>query len=555
MLVELHIEDLGLINRLDLTFGPGLTVFTGETGAGKTMLVEAINLLVGERADPARVRSGAHEARVEGRFVLASENMPVIGELSPDYSAEAFGESQSEYVIARVVPSDGRSRAYINGRLATVSQLAEVGATLVDIHGQHSHQSLLSPAVQRAALDTFAGTDLRPLRQVRGELASIESALAAMGGDERTRAREIDLLRFQVEEISSAHIADAEEEHSLAREEDLLADASAHREAALRALEALTEEGGVSESLARAMADLAQRQPYEAAYSRLVALGSELADVSREIRAMGEACEDDPERLDFIRRRRQTLRDLQKKYGEDLNQVLQYLEQTNQRLEELESFEVRVAELEEMRRQLRAEENIVSAEVARVRRGAAQDLSSAIAGHLPDLALDKAVIEVQVSGDDPADDVKLMFSANPGTPVAPLSKVASGGELARTMLAIRLVLAQGPPILIFDEVDAGIGGSAANALAASLARLGKSHQVFVVTHLAQVAAAADRHILVEKSVSEIDGRPTTTASARVVSGSQRIDEVARMLSGHPDSATARRHSAELLESWSQESKR
>ena len=173
---------------------------------------------------------------------------------------------------------------------------------------------------------------------------------------------------------------------------------------------------------------------------------------------------------------------------------------------------------------------------------------------MPDLALDKAVIEVQVAGDDPADVVTLMFSANPGTPVAPLSKVASGGELARTMLAIRLVLAQGPPILVFDEVDAGIGGNAANALAASLARLGQTHQVFVVTHLAQVAAAAQHHILVEKSVNEVHGRAVTTATARAVTGQARIDEVARMLSGHPDSSTAQRHSAELLASWDHESR-
>lgn len=543
MLVELHIEDLGLIDRLDLTFGPGLTVLTGETGAGKTMLVEAINLLVGERADPGRVRNGASEARVEGRFVV---------ETTPSRDPDRDGVD--EYVIARVVPVDGRSRAYINGRLATVGQLAELGATLVDIHGQHSHQSLLSPAVQRSALDTFASTDLGALREARGELANIEASLAVMGGDTRSRAREIDLLRFQIEEISAADITNADEDESLRLNEDLLADAGAHREAALRALEVLTEDAGAAESLARSMAELVHRRPYEVVYGRLVALGSEIADVAREIRVLGEACEDDPERLDAIRRRRQVLRDLQKKYGDDLSEVLQYWHESRQRLDELESFEVRVAELEEQRQVVRTRESAAAAEVARTRRNAAGDLAAAIAGHLPDLALDKAVIEVQVSGADPADDVKLMFTANPGSPLAPLSKVASGGELARTMLAIRLVLAQGPPILVFDEVDAGIGGSAANALAASLARLGLSHQVFVVTHLAQVAAAADRHILVEKSVSDVGGRPVTTANAGVVTGQERVDEIARMLSGHPDSATARRHSAELLASWNQETR-
>lgn len=527
MLVELHIEDLGLIERLDLMFGPGLTVFTGETGAGKTMLVEAINLLVGERADPARVRAGSAEARVEGRFIS--------GDL--------------EWVVARVVPADGRSRAYVNGRLATVGQLAELGATLVDIHGQHAHQSLLSPAVQRAALDTFAGTDLGALRAARGELANIEASLAVMGGDTRSRMRETDLLRFQVEEIESAGIAKADEDEHLQREEDLLADATAHREAAERALLALVEETGATESLSRAMAELAHRAPYTDVYRRLVELGAELSDVAREIRSIGESCEDDPERLGWIRNRRQLLRELRRKYGDDLGQVLDYLAESKLRLAELESFDSRVAELEAKRTAVRAMEAEAASAVARKRRGAAGDLARAISAHLPDLALDKALLDVVVEGEDPADDVRLLFTANPGMPLAPLSKVASGGELARTMLAIRLVLAQGPPILVFDEVDAGIGGSAANALAASLARLGTSHQVFVVTHLAQVAAAADRHIVVEKHVVGDGKSAITTATAKEVTGEERTDEVARMLSGHPDSAAARQHSRELLAGW------
>lgn len=526
MLIELHIEDLGLIERLDLVFGQGLTVFTGETGAGKTMLVEAINLLVGERADPSRVRAGASEARVEGRFLLARE----------------------EVVIARVVPVEGRSRAYVNGRLATVGQLAEIGATLVDIHGQHSHQSLLSMAVQRAALDAFAGTDLQPLREARGELATIEADLAVMGGDTRTRMRELDLLRFQVEEIESAGISDVDEDRRLEDEEDRLADADAHRDAAARSLMALVEDGGAAEAISSAIGELAQRTPFDEVRRRLSGIGSDLADVAREIRSIGESCDDDPERLEWVRKRRQFLRDLQRKYGDDLGQVLGYLHEIQRRLEELESFEERVARLESQRRSVAENAAAAAAEVAAVRRRAAPDLAAAISRHLPELALDKAVIEVEVAGEDPADEVRLLFTANPGMPLAPLSKVASGGELARTMLAIRLVLSQGPPILVFDEVDAGIGGGAANALATSLARLGRTHQVLVVTHLAQVAAAADHQIVVEKSVVGRGTSSVTKAQARTVTGVDRTDEIARMLSGHPDSEAARRHAEELLES-------
>lgn len=526
MLIELHIEDLGLIERLDLVFGQGLTVFTGETGAGKTMLVEAINLLVGERADPSRVRVGASEARVEGRFVLERE----------------------ELVIARVVPVEGRSRAYVNGRLATVGQLAEIGATLVDVHGQHSHQSLLSTAVQRAALDAFAGTDLEPLRAARGELTAIEADLAVMGGDTRTRMREIDLLRFQAEEIEGAAIADIDEDRRLEGEEDRLADADAHREAATRSLMALVEDGGAAEAVANAIGELAHRAPFGEVRQRLSGIGADLADVAREIRSIGESCDDDPERLEWIRKRRQFLRDLQRKYGDDLGQVLGYLDEIRRRLDELESFEERVAALESRRRAVAETAALAATDVAANRRRAAPELALAISRHLPELALDKAVIDVEVSGEDPADEVRLLFTANPGMPLAPLAKVASGGELSRTMLAIRLVLSQGPPILVFDEVDAGIGGAAANALAGSLARLGRTHQVLVVTHLAQVAAAADHQVVVEKSVVERGTTSITTARARAVTGKERTDEIARMLSGFPDSETARRHAEELLKS-------
>ncbi|HEY7626020.1 MAG TPA: AAA family ATPase, partial [Ilumatobacteraceae bacterium] len=221
MLLELHIESMGVIDTLDLVLQRGLTAFTGETGAGKTMLVEAINLLVGGRADPSLVRPGAAEARVEGRFVVGDD----------------------EYVVARVIPSDGRSRAYINGRLATAANLSELGARTVDLHGQHAHQSLLSAAAQRDALDHFANSDLAPLRAARARLTEIDATLATLGGDQRARAREIDLLQFQVAELASAAIVDADEDERLTAEEDALADAAAHRQAGQVALQALSGQG------------------------------------------------------------------------------------------------------------------------------------------------------------------------------------------------------------------------------------------------------------------------------------------------------------------------
>ncbi|MFZ9579829.1 MAG: DNA repair protein RecN [Ilumatobacteraceae bacterium] len=524
MLTELHIEDLGIIDRLDLVFGEGLVVLTGETGAGKTMLIEAISLLVGGRADAARVRAGATEARIEGRFV--------VGDV--------------EHIMTRVVPLDGRSRAYVDGRLATVGQLADLGTTLVDLHGQHTHQSLLSMAVQRASLDQFAGTDLEPLRLARGRITEIDASLAALGGDAKSRAREIDLLRFQVDEIASLGITDPDEDRRLEADEDVLADATAHREAGEAAIESLNADGAAADALGAAIAGLTNRAPFAHLVGRLRDVAAEVADIASELRAVAESCEDDPERLAAVRARRRDLRELQRKYGDSLTEVMSYHDESAQRLAELESFEVRVAELETKRTAALKAERKAAATVAASRRGAAATLGESITAHLAELAMERAVVRVEVSGDDPADEVVFLLAANPGSPAAPLAKVASGGELARTMLAIRMVLTEGPPILIFDEVDAGIGGAAANAVARCLARLAESHQVFVVTHLAQVAALARQHIVVRKEIVSTGGADYTRATVESVAGNPRIDEIARMLSGRPDSAAARRHARELL---------
>ena len=234
MLTELHIENLGVIERVELTLGAGLTAVTGETGAGKTMLVEAIELLVGGRADSSIVRHGATEARIDGRFVTAEGD---------------------ERVLTRVIPAEGRSRAYVDGRLATVASLAEIAADIVDLHGQHAHQSLLSTATQRAALDEFAGIDLGPLRTARARLTEIDAELAALGGDERARAREIDLLRFQVDELAAAGVVDPDEDQALDAEETLLADATAHREAAASAVSALGDDGAARDAVSNARSE------------------------------------------------------------------------------------------------------------------------------------------------------------------------------------------------------------------------------------------------------------------------------------------------------------
>ena len=519
MLAELRVRNLGVIEESSVVFTPGMTAVTGETGAGKTMIVTAIELLVGGRADPKIVRAGTDEAVVEGRFVT----------------------DDGECVLRRVIPAKGRSRAYIDGSLATMAELSERGAVLVDLHGQHDHQSLLQPAVQRAALDRFAGIDLAPLRAARRAVADIEAALDELGGDPRERAREIDLLRFQVTEIVAAGLDDPDEDDHLRRESEFLADATGHRDAAFSALAALTDDGGAVDALAGALSALDGRSPFEVESARLRDVLAELDDIGRDLRTRGEGIEADPERLAAIGERRRVLADLRRKYGDTLADVMTWRDTASQRLAQLESHDERAADLDAGLVQARAAVSAAEDEVGRARAEAAPRLAAAVAAHLPDLALPAARVEVSVSG-TAGRDVVLQFAASPGVPLAPLARSASGGELARAMLALRLVLTEGPPVLVFDEVDAGIGGAAAIAVGGALADIASDHQVLVVTHLAQVAAWADAQVVVDKSTTAT----TTTTTVAVVDGDDRTTELARMLSGTPDSDAARRHASELL---------
>lgn len=519
MLTELHIEDLGVIAAADLVLGPGLTVFTGETGAGKTMLLTAISLLVGGRAEAFVVRPGAAEARVEGRFIVDDE----------------------EYVLARVVPADGRSRAYVNGRLATVGNLAEIGSRIVDIHGQHAHQSLLSTVVQRAALDHFGGVDLAPLRAAAASLAEIDALLVSVGGDARARAREIELLRYQDQELTAATLGDTEEDERLDAEERFLGEASAHRESAEAAVALLHDDGGALDAVRSAISVLAGREPFAAVYAQMAAAALELEDAGAELRRAGERIDENPERLAAVRGRRQLLRELRRKYGDTLAEVAAYHLEVTERLEVLEALEARAATLDAERSDALAAVTVAAAVVGSARRAAAPRLAAEVAAHLGDLAMAKARVEITI-GADPGDEVEFLLGANPGEPALPLAKVASGGELARTMLALRLVLSEAPDSLVFDEVDAGIGGAAAVTVGQALARLGERHQVLVVTHLAQVAALAQHHLVVSKH--EVDGRTRTELG--VVTGDDRVGEIARMLSGSAGSDAARRHAEELL---------
>jgi len=533
MLLELRVKDLGVIDELSLTLGDGMWAVTGETGAGKTLIVEAVNLLLGGRADPRLVRPTASEAVIEGRFALG-----------PD--------GQNEIVLRRVVPASGRTRAYIDGGLATTGELAAAGAELVEVHGQHAHHRLARAGAQRAALDDFGGIDTEELRRLRTEERSLLESLDALGGDDRGRARELDLLRFQIAEIEGAALDDPDEEERLIREEEVLADAVAHREAAGSALAAIRDDEGALARLAEAIGQLRDRTPFNEVVSRLRGLLDELDDAASDLRSQGETIEPDPDRLAAAGSRRQVLRDLRRKYGVDLVAVLAELEALRARALELESWETRAGALDADLRAVRAAEEIEADRVGRLRREAASPLAAAVSARLGALGLPNARFEVEVGGRDGA-EVVYQFSANRGAPPQELQRVASGGELARCMLALRLALREdgssrrtgvGPASTqIFDEVDAGIGGAAATAVGRALAGLAETGgQVLVVTHLAQVAAWANGHV----SVTKLHAEDQTVSSARVLGTEDRVVELARMLSGSPDSERARAHAAELL---------
>ncbi len=520
MLVELTVTDLGPVAAITVVFGPGMTAMTGETGAGKTIVTEAIKLLCGGKADTVMVRSGAKEAVVEGRFVTDDD----------------------EVVVRRVVPASGRSRGYLQGQMASTAELAATVGELVDIHGQNGHQSLVRPQAQRSALDQFGNVDTQLLRDLRRQLAELDAQLTELGGDERARAREIELVRYQLDEIVGASIADADEDNRLRSREDLLADAGDYRDSARDAANRLGNDDGAGDIITRILHRLENATPFAHLVGRLKSLEVELADVANEFGGLADTLDDDPEELAKVQRRRTVLSELRRKYGATLGEVIDFRDETEKRLHELETHDVRAAELDILRGQcqdtVRAEEAVIGA----ARRAAAPKLATAIEAQIHQLALPHAVVKIQVGEDDPGDEVTILVAMNSGTPPAPLAKVASGGELARTMLALQLVLSDGPPLLIFDEVDAGVGGAAASAVGDALSDLGKRHQVLVVSHLAQVAGGADRHILISKR----DDGSSVATEAQTLEGDDRVAEIARMLAGDAESATAQDHAREIL---------
>jgi DNA repair protein RecN (Recombination protein N) len=565
MLGELRIRDLGVIDDARLEVSPGLNVLTGETGAGKTMVVDALTLLLGERADPGAVRAGRTAALVEGRLAVGGD-----GEVAAALAAAGVADEEGEVVVARQVLAEGRSRAQLQGRMATVAAIAEVVRPLVEVHGQHEFQRLLRPAVQRELLDRFAGDKVLALREEFAtgwrRLRAVERELAELAARARDRSREAELLRYQLEEIEATGVRVGELDE-LDAEAERLTNAESLREAAVLAWQLLEgeEDAGAATALGAAARTVSGPGRHDEALGELAeraaGLAAEVADLASSLRAYAEGVLADPERLDAVQSRIAQLRDLLRKYGDDEAAVLANAERSAARLAEIEGGAVRSEALEVEAATLRRRLAEVGGSLSARRAEAAAELAGAVQAELRDLAMPNAELRMLVEQDeDPAglevagrrlaageeglDRVEIQLSANPGLPMRPLAKAASGGELSRVMLALRVVLAgvDRTPTLVFDEVDAGVGGRTGAAVGRRLAVLARHHQVLVVTHLPQIAAWADRHFVVEK---RSDGAQTSTAVHTLDAGG-RITELSRMLSGMEGSGLARAHAEELL---------
>jgi DNA repair protein RecN (Recombination protein N) len=573
MLEEVRITGLGVIDDAVLELSAGFTALTGETGAGKTMVVTALGLLFGGRADPARVRPGAARAAVEGRLLVSAEIAREIEDAGGDLDDEG-----STLVLSRSVSAEGRSRAFAGGRSVPVSLLQVLADDLVAVHGQSDQQQLLKPGRQRDALDRFGGPDLAATlsdyRRVFSRHRAVREELESLTRAERERVAEAEMLRRGLAEIEAVAPV-AGEDATLFAEDEKLANADALNAAATMAHEALLGDptaasvDGGSDAVTllgvagRALEPVRAHDPVLAGLADRLAEATYLvSDVAAELASYTDALDSDPARLAAVQERRAALGKLVRAYGTtagqgvagaggpgDLAAVLAWAKQAGSRLAELEGDNDKIAALAAEESSLASQVTSLAAELTALRLAAAERFASAVTAELIALAMPHGSLTAVVSALDApgpygADDVEIRLAAHPGAPPLPLNKGASGGELSRVMLAIEVVFAGADPVptFVFDEVDAGVGGKAAVEIGRRLARLARSSQVIVVTHLPQVAAFADNHLVVEKSG---DGLVTESGVMRL-DRPARLRELSRMLGGLEESEFGQAHAEELL---------
>jgi len=559
MLVELRVSNFALIEDLSFTFSSGLNVLSGETGAGKSVVIGAIGLLLGERATVEQIRQGKDNAYVEGAVYHEQAGRNQI-----DGLLEKAGiEKSDELIIAREVYSNGRSVARVNGRAVPVSFLKEMGRYLVDLHGQHQHQSLLRPEEHLELLDSFGGEKIRTLRNALEEMSrkrqDLQKELSSLGSSSSERERRLDVYEFQINEIKNAGLRQGEDEELAAREKvlanaeklwNLTADAYADlyagsddgmTEAVIdrfnRAKRFLDEAAGIDQNLVP-MLDL------------LESAAAQLEETSHELRDYQSRLEFDPAELNMIQERQNLIGDLKRKYGSSIEEVLEFAARAEEEMDRLRNSEETAARLEQEIGDLENRMMEQSLQLRKLRRDTAENIEALLEECLQELALPNARFEVKFTEKKELtskglDQVEFMFSANRGEDVKPLTKIISGGEVSRVMLALKTILARQDmvPTLIFDEVDAGIGGATVQAVAEKLAHLSMHHQVLCVTHSPQIAAMADSHYSLYKET--VDERTLTRAA--LLDSWQRREELARMLDGAGIDQVSLQHVDSVLE--------
>lgn len=555
MLQSLYLENIALIEKLGIELFPGFNVLTGETGAGKSIIIDAVNFVLGERTSRDLIRNGAARAKVEAVFSL-NEGDAAFAALDA-LGIECDG---NELILSRELSAAGRNACRVNGTLVPVASLKSVSDTLVDIHGQHEHQALLDAENHISYLDAYCHAESLPIIEKIDAIVSRRSELMLKRNSgfasEREREREMDMLRYQIEEIASANL-EAGEEERLSAEKTVLLNAERIRTALETAHMALSgaEEGSALSAIdtaRRSMRDIAAlNKDYEALGDKIEELYYAAEDISFALRDTSENVESDMQRLEEIEQRLKLISDLKRKYGRTVEDVIDFGKDAGTKLNELENAEALAAELDAKLDKLKAEYNVAADELSKVRRAAGDRLKRDVLNELKDLGMAKAMFDVALSdasGGEPRkggrETAEFMLSANPGEPLKPLEKVASGGELSRIMLCFKSIFADNDrvPTLIFDEIDTGISGRTAAVVGEKMLGIAKKHQVICVTHLAQIAALAEAHLMVRK----YDDGKNTFVETRQLNEEEKVQRIAQMMDGESDSPSALTHARELI---------
>lgn len=555
MLQSLYLENIALIEKLGIELFPGFNVLTGETGAGKSIIIDAVNFVLGERMSRDLIRNGAARAKVEAVFNLNEGDaaFAALDALGIEYDG-------NELILSRELSAAGRNACRVNGTLVPVASLKSVSDTLVDIHGQHEHQALLDAENHISYLDAYCHAESLPIIEKIDAIVSRRNELMLKRNSgfssEREREREMDMLRYQIEEIASANL-EAGEEERLNAEKTVLLNAERIRTALETAHMALSgaEEGSALSAIdtaRRSMRDIAAlNKDYEALGDKIEELYYAAEDISFVLRDTSENVESDMQRLEEIEQRLKLISDLKRKYGRTVEDVIDFGKDAETKLNELENAEALAAELDAKLDKLKAEYNVAADELSKVRRAAGDRLKRNVLNELKDLGMAKAMFDVALSdasGGEPRnggrETAEFMLSANPGEPLKPLEKVASGGELSRIMLCFKSIFADNDrvPTLIFDEIDTGISGRTAAVVGEKMLGIAKKHQVICVTHLAQIAALAEAHLMVRK----YDDGKNTFVETRQLNEEEKVQRIAQMMDGESDSPSALTHARELI---------